>query len=298
MLSNFIDQTIIGIQTGSIYALIALGYTMVYGIIKLINFAHGDILMFGAYITYYGIEKGYSFTISLLLSIVICIILGILIEILAYRPIRNAPRISALITAIGVSFLLESIALILFGVTPKVIPTDKIPLFLSSVEKINIFGINISRLTAFVIISSIIIMAILYIFIKYTKLGKATRAVSEDQIASKLMGINTNLTIMLTFAIGSALGAFGGVMYALMYPRIEAYMGMLPGIKAFIAAVLGGIGSIPGAVLGGYLLGIVETYTKGYISTTWSNPIVFFILILIMLYKPKGLLGKAVKEKV
>lgn len=298
MLKNFLEQTIIGLQTGSIYALIALGYTMVYGIVKLINFAHGDILMIGAFITYYGVNKGYNFFIAILISIICCLILGILIDLLAYRPLRNAPRISALITAIGVSFVLESTALILFGSAPKVIDQDFIPKILSPIYKVNILGFEISYLTLFILITTIFLMIILNLFIKYTNLGKSTRAVSQDMIAAKLMGINVNYTIALIFAIGSSLGAFGGVMYALMYPRIEPYMGILPGLKAFIAAVFGGIGSIPGAIVGGYLLGIIETYTKAYISTTWSNPLVFFILIVILLLRPNGIFGKNMKEKV
>lgn len=298
MLKNFLEQTIIGLQTGSIYALIALGYTMVYGIVKLINFAHGDILMIGAFITYYGVNKGYNFFIAILISIICCLILGILIDLLAYRSLRNAPRISALITAIGVSFVLESTALILFGSAPKVIDQDFIPKILSPIYKVNILGFEISYLTLFILITTIFLMIILNLFIKYTNLGKSTRAVSQDMIAAKLMGINVNYTIALIFAIGSSLGAFGGVMYALMYPRIEPYMGILPGLKAFIAAVFGGIGSIPGAIVGGYLLGIIETYTKAYISTTWSNPLVFFILIVILLLRPNGIFGKNMKEKV
>lgn len=298
MLQNFIEQTIIGLQIGSIYALIALGYTMVYGIVKLINFAHGDILMVGAFVTYYGTTKGLSLTSSLIVAIIFCAILGIVIDILAYRPLRNAPRMSALITAIGVSFLLQSVALILFGATPKIIKQDIVPDFLSTTKSISVLGYSISNLSVFIIIVSLICMLVLNIYIKYTKWGKATRAVSQDIEASNLMGINSNLMISTTFAIGSALGALGGIMYALMYPQIEAYMGIMPGLKAFIAAVFGGIGSIPGAMFGAYLIGFVETYVKGYISTSWANPLVFFILITILLFKPSGIFGKNIKEKV
>lgn len=298
MFKNFIDQTIIGLQTGSIYALIALGYTMVYGIVKLINFAHGDLLMVGAYVAYYGVEKGLSLTVSIIISIVFCAILGILIDMAAYKPLRNASRMSVLITAIGVSFLLESLALIFFGAAPKIINTDNVPIFLKTTEKLTIAEFSISYLSLFVIVISLVSMAILFMFIKYTNIGKAMRAVAQDTGAATLMGINTNFTISLTFAIGSSLGALGGIMYALMYPRIEPYMGMLPGLKAFIAAVFGGIGSIPGAMLGGYILGIMETYTKAYISTNWANPIVFLLLIIILLFKPNGILGKNIKEKV
>lgn len=298
MIKNFIEQTLNGLQTGSIYSLIALGYTMVYGISKLINFAHGDILMVGAYTTFYMVSKGFSVSLSLLISIALCSILGVLIERLAYRPLRNAPRMNILITAIGVSFILEAISLILAGPSPVVIPTENIIPILSSVYKVNIFGINISYLSLFIILMTLFVMILLMFYIKYTRIGKATRAVSQDSDAAKLMGINTDITIAITFAIGSGLGALGGVMYALMYPRVDPYMGLLPGLKAFIAAVFGGIGSIPGAMVGGYVMGILENYIKGYISSTWANPLVFGLLIIILIFKPNGLFGKYVKEKV
>lgn len=298
MFKNFIEQTINGIQTGSIYALIAIGYTMVYGIVKLINFAHGDILMIGAYMAYIAVNRGFGMTLSLIISIIICSILGIIIEKLAYRPLRNSPRMNVLITAIGISFLLESLALVLFGAEPKVIKTSYLPIYLSNTNYFTFFNISISYLSVFIITITLILMILLYAYIKYTNLGKATRAVSQDIFAAKLMGINTDFTIALTFAIGSALGAFGGVMYALTYPRIDAYMGILPGLKAFIAAVFGGIGFIPGAMFGGYVLGLLETYVKGYISSTWANPIVFTLLVIIILFKPSGLFGKNIKEKV
>lgn len=298
MLKNLIEQTINGLQTGSIYALIALGYTMVYGIVKLINFAHGDILMIGAYLTFIAVSNGMPLIIAILLSIVFCAILGVVIDFFAYRPLRNAPKISALITAIGMSFLLESVALIIFGATPKVIDQKYIPGFLSDNKKLNLGVVQISMLTIFVIVVTIICMVALNLFIKKTKLGKATRAVSQDTGAAQLMGINVNKTIAITFAIGSGLGALGGALYAIVYPQIEPYMGMLPGLKAFIAAVFGGIGSIPGAMVGGYILGLLEAYVKGSFLTTWANPIVFGILILILIFKPNGLFGKNMKEKV
>ena len=298
MLKNLIEQTINGLQTGSIYALIALGYTMVYGIVKLINFAHGDILMIGAYLTFIAVSNGMPLIIAILLSIVFCAILGVVIDFFAYRPLRNAPKISALITAIGMSFLLESVALIIFGATPKVIDQKYIPGFLSDNKKLNLGVVQISMLTIFVIFVTIICMVALNLFIKKTKLGKATRAVSQDTGAAQLMGINVNKTIAITFAIGSGLGALGGALYAIVYPQIEPYMGMLPGLKAFIAAVFGGIGSIPGAMVGGYVLGLLEAYVKGSFLTTWANPIVFGILILILIFKPNGLFGKNMKEKV
>ncbi|QXW65741.1 branched-chain amino acid ABC transporter permease [Streptobacillus moniliformis] len=298
MFKNFIDQTINGLQTGSIYALIALGYTMVYGIVKLINFAHGDILMIGAYISFMAVNRGFGLTTALIISIIFCSILGIVMERLAYRPLRDASRMNVLITAIGLSFLLESLALIYFGASPKIIKSEFIPKYLSSSEYISIFGIRVSNLSFFVIIVTLFCMLLLHVFIKYTNLGKATRAVSQDISAAKLMGINTDFTISLTFAIGSALGSLGGLMYALTYPRIDPYMGLLPGLKAFIAAVFGGIGNIPGAMVGGYVMGLLETYVKGYISSTWANPIVFILLIIILLFKPNGLFGKNRKEKV
>ena len=298
MLKSFIEQTINGLQTGSIYALIALGYTMVYGIVKLINFAHGDILMVGAYATLIAVSHGMPLIVAIVLSMVLCAFLGVVIDFLAYRPIRKAPKISALITAIGMSFLLESLALIIFGANPRVIDQKYIPGFLSNNNKISIGFLSISMLTIFVIVVTSICMIALNLFIKNTKLGKATRAVSQDTGAAQLMGINVNKTIAITFAIGSGLGALGGALYAIVYPQIEPYMGMLPGLKAFIAAVFGGIGSIPGAMVGGYVLGLLEAYVKGSSLTTWANPIVFGVLILILIFRPNGLFGKNVKEKV
>jgi inner-membrane translocator len=298
MLKSFIEQTINGLQTGSIYALIALGYTMVYGIVKLINFAHGDILMIGAYTTLIAVSHGMPLIVAIILSMILCAFLGVIIDFFAYRPIRKAPKISALITAIGMSFLLESLALIIFGANPRVIDQKYIPAFLSNNNKISLGFLNISMLTLFVITVTSICMIALNLFIKKTKLGKATRAVSQDTGAAQLMGINVNKTIAITFAIGSGLGALGGALYAIVYPQIEPYMGMLPGLKAFIAAVFGGIGSIPGAMFGGYVLGLLEAYVKGSSLTTWANPIVFGILILILIFRPNGLFGKNTKEKV
>ena len=298
MLKSFIEQTINGLQTGSIYALIALGYTMVYGIVKLINFAHGDILMIGAYTTLIAVSHGMPLLVAIILSMILCAFLGVIIDFFAYRPIRKAPKISALITAIGMSFLLESLALIIFGANPRVIDQKYIPAFLSNNNKISLGFLNISMLTLFVITVTSVCMIALNLFIKKTKLGKATRAVSQDTGAAQLMGINVNKTIAITFAIGSGLGALGGALYAIVYPQIEPYMGMLPGLKAFIAAVFGGIGSIPGAMFGGYVLGLLEAYVKGSSLTTWANPIVFGILILILIFRPNGLFGKNTKEKV
>ena len=297
MLKNFIEQTINGLQVGSIYALIALGYTMVYGIVKLINFAHGDILMVGAYVSFVLVGKGMPLPMAIIISMITCVVLGITIDYLAYRPLRNSPRISALITAIGVSFLLESLALLIFKAEPKLIKADKIPSYLSS-EPVNFGFVSVSKLTIFIIVITLSCMFILNYFIKHTKLGKATRAVSQDTNAAKLMGINVNVTIAITFAIGSALGSLGGILYALMYPRIEPYMGVLPGLKAFIAAVFGGIGSIPGAMVGGILLGVIEIFSKAYISSQVADAIVFAVLIIVLLVKPSGLFGKNIQEKV
>ena len=288
MLKSFIEQTINGLQTGSIYALIALGYTMVYGIVKLINFAHGDILMIGAYTTLIAVSHGMPLIVAIILSMILCAFLGVIIDFFAYRPIRKAPKISALITAIGMSFLLESLALIIFGANPRVIDQKYIPAFLSNNNKISLGFLNISMLTLFVITVTSVCMIALNLFIKKTKLGKATRAVSQDTGAAQLMGINVNKTIAITFAIGSGLGALGGALYAIVYPQIEPYMGMLPGLKAFI----------PGAMFGGYVLGLLEAYVKGSSLTTWANPIVFGILILILIFRPNGLFGKNTKEKV
>jgi branched-chain amino acid transport system permease protein len=290
---QFIQQLINGVHVGSIYALIALGYTMVYGIVKLINFAHGEIMMLGAYVGFFAIGLwGLPFPLALLVAMVFSALLGVVIERIAYKPLRNAPRISALITAIGMSLLLQNIALVLFGPDPQ-----KMPAVISK-EAIHLGGVQISYLTIVTLVLAVGFMILLELFIKRTKTGKAMRAVSQDKAASTLMGIDVNRIISVTFAIGSALGALGGVLYAVAYPQIEPYMGIMPGLKAFVAAVLGGIGSIPGAMLGGFILGIMESLTKGYISSQWSDAVVFGVLILVLLIKPSGLLGKNTREKV
>ena len=278
---------------GSIYALIALGYTMVYGIIRLINFAHGEIMMAGAYIAFLlATSTGLSFVPIMIISMVVSAIIGVLVEIVAYRPLRKAPRISVLITAIGVSFFLQNLALVLFKADPKIMPEiiEKKPITISALQ--------VGTVTVTTLLLSILFMIGLDIFVKRTKAGKAMRAVSEDKDAAMLMGINVNRTISLTFAIGSALGALGGVLYAVMYTQVFPTLGVLPGLKAFVAAVLGGIGLIPGAVLGGFVIGMIETMTKAYLSTQWSDAIVFGLLILVLLVKPTGILGKNEKEKV
>ncbi len=290
---QFIQQFINGVHVGSIYALIALGYTMVYGIVKLINFAHGEIMMLGAYVGFFAIGLwGLPFPLALLVAMVFSALLGVVIERIAYKPLRNAPRISALITAIGMSLLLQNIALVLFGPDPQ-----KMPAVISK-EAIHLGSIQISYLTIVTLVLAVGFMILLELFIKRTKTGKAMRAVSQDKAASTLMGIDVNRIISVTFAIGSALGALGGVLYAVAYPQVEPYMGIMPGLKAFVAAVLGGIGSIPGAMIGGFILGIMESLTKGYISSQWSDAVVFGVLILVLLIKPSGLLGKNTREKV
>lgn len=289
----FLQQMINGLSVGSIYALIALGYTMVYGIIKLINFAHGEIMMAGAYFAFLiAISTNLPFPLVLVFSMIMAALLGMFTEYIAYKPLRNAPRISALITAIGVSFFLQNLALVIFKANPKIMPE-------LIVKKPIIIGtLKIGTVTLTTLVLSIIFMIILDIFVKKTKPGKAMRAVSEDKEAAMLMGINVDRTISITFAIGSALGALGGVLYSITYTQVFPTMGVMPGLKAFVAAVLGGIGLIPGAVLGGFVIGMIETVSKAYISSQWSDAIVFGLLIIVLLFKPTGILGKNEKEKV
>lgn len=291
----FFQQLINALNAGSIYALVAIGYTMVYGIIKLINFAHGEIMMFGAYFAFI-FASMFPFQLPVIVIIIISMVLsgvmGILVERIAYRKLRNAPRISALITAIGMSLFLQNVALLIFRPEPKVMPV------LISKTQVNVFGLSVPILTLYTIGISALFMILLTVFVKQTKAGKAMRAVSEDQEAAKLMGINVNSIISLTFALGSALGALGGIFYAIAFTQVDPYLGVMPGLKAFVAAVLGGIGNIGGAMLGGYIIGAVETFTNAYISTRWADAIVFSILILVLLFKPSGILGKNTKEKV
>ncbi len=291
--SQFLMQLVNGINAGSIYALIALGYTMVYGIAKLINFAHGDIIMVGAYICLFAISSfNLPIWLAIILSIIVCALLGIVVEKIAYKPLRSASRISLLITAIGVSYFLQSLFQLLFSANPRPFPT------IINLPALSIGSISISAPYYITFIVSVILMSILHLFVQKTKIGKAMRAVSEDSQAAQLMGINIDKTISITFAIGSALAAVAGILYCSSYPMVNPYLGSLPGIKAFIAAVLGGIGSIPGAVLGGFILGIIEALTKAYISSQLSDAIVFTVLIIMLVFKPSGILGKNVKEKV
>ena len=289
----FLQQLINAIKVGSIYAVIALGYTMVYGIIKLINFAHGEMMMFGAYFAFVlATTTPLPFIVVLLLSMGLTALLGILIEKIAYAPLRKAPRLSVLITAIGMSLFLQNLAQIIWGADPKRMPA--VDLF----DAIKIGNITIDAITIVTVGLSVLFMVALQLFVKYTKPGKAMRAVSEDKDAAALMGINVNNTITLTFAIGTGLGALGGVLYSVAYTKIEFVMGVMPGLKAFVAAVLGGIGFMPGAMLGGFIIGLIENMTKAYISTAWADGIVFLVLIIVLLVKPSGIMGKHTKEKV
>lgn len=289
----FLQQLINGLSVGSIYAVIALGYTMVYGIIRLINFAHGEIMMMGAYFAFITVfATGMPFYMVLIVSMVMAAVLGVTIESLAYKPLRKAPRISALITAIGMSLFLQNLALVIFRADPKIMPAiiPKRPIMIGPLQ--------IGTVTVTTIALSIFFMVLLDFFVKKTKPRKSMRAVSEDKEASILMGINVNKTISITFAIGSALGALGGVLYSVAYTQVFPTMGVMPGLKAFVAAVLGGIGLIPGAMLGGFVIGMIETIAKAYISSQWSDAIVFGILIIVLLIKPTGILGKNEREKV
>jgi len=286
---TFLSHLINGISLGSVYAIIALGYTMVYGIAKMLNFAHGDVIMVGAYISFCTTSYlGLSPLVSVLFSIIVCTVLGIVVERLAYKPLRQAPSLAVLITAIGVSYFLQNAALLIWGSSPKTF---------SSVTGSWTLKLFDGQLIVSVL-ACILIMICLTLFTNKTKTGTAMRAVSEDKAAAGLMGINVNTTISLTFAIGSGLAAIAGVLLCSAYPTLMPTTGSMPGIKAFTAAVFGGIGSIPGAMIGGILLGIIEIFSKAYISTQLSDAIVFAVLIVVLIVKPDGLLGKHVSEKV
>ena len=293
---EFLLQIINGLQIGSIYALISLGYTMVYGIAQLINFAHGDIIMVGAYISLFSIpaftRMGLPVWLTMIPAVIVCVLLGMFTERVAYRPLRNSPRISNLITAIGVSLFLENLFMKLF--TPNTRPFSKV----FTQPPIIFAGLHLNFGTVVTIIVTIILSVGLQYFMKKTKYGKAMLATSEDYGAARLVGINVDHTIQLTFAIGSGLAAVAAVLYVASYPQVQPLMGSMPGIKAFIAAVLGGIGILPGAVLGGFILGIVESLTRAYLSSQLADAFVFAILIIVLLVKPTGILGKNVREKV
>ena len=291
LLTNLIN----GLSLGSVYALIALGYTMVYGIAKMLNFAHGDVIMVGGYICFCAMSYlGLPPVVGVLLAIVGCTLLGVVIERLAYKPLRGAGSLDVLITAIGVSYFLENAALLIWKSDPKTFPN------ILDFPSLTLFDgqLTVSVTTIVTIVVCVAIMVGLMMFTGKTRMGKAMRACSEDRGAATLMGINVNSTISLTFAIGSGLAAIAGVLMCTAYPVLTPTVGMMPGIKAFTAAVFGGIGSIPGAFLGGILLGVIETFTKAYISTQLSDAVVFGILIIVLLIKPTGLLGKVIREKV
>ena len=292
---NFLSHLINGISLGSIYAIIALGYTMVYGIAKMLNFAHGDVIMVGAYVCFFALNSfGLPVPVSILMAMLVCTVLGIVIERLAYKPLRAAPSLAVLITAIGVSYFLQNGAQLLWSSNPRVFPS----IFENASIKLFDGQLILSLNTIVTIVACTIIMIGLQLFTDKTKIGKAMRACSEDKDAAVLMGINVNRTISVTFAIGSALAAIAGVLLCTAYPLLKPTTGSMPGIKAFTAAVFGGIGSIPGAFLGGVLLGIIEIFAKAYISTELSDAIVFLVLILVLLIRPAGLLGKKTVVKV
>ena len=296
-MTEFLQQLLNGISLGAIFALIALGYTMVYGVLRFINFAHADVFMVGAFVGYYGGQLVPAGSIwgglaVLALAMIACAILGVVIERLAYRPLRNGPTLNVLITAIGVSLLLENLGQYLFGAAPRAFPE------LFPVKTFDLGGLFISSNQLVVIGVTLVLLFALRFIVLHTKIGTAMRAVSMNKQAASLVGINNDLVISFTFALGSSLAAAGGILYALNYPSIDPMMGVLPGLKAFVAAVLGGIGNIPGAALGGMLIGIIETFVNGSEWSTYKDAIAFTLLILILIFRPAGLLGRHVKEKV
>lgn len=300
-MQEFVQHLINGISLGSIYALIALGYTMVYGILQLINFAHSEVYMVGAFAAYYtarvlGLDAKpgvLTFITVLVAAMAVCSILGVTIERLAYRPLRKAPKLNSLITAIGVSLLLQYSGQIIFGADPKVFPN-----ILEDASLASFGDVNLRLFDVTILIVGIIFMIALHYLIHYTKTGKAMRAVSNNQVVASLMGINGDKVIAMTFVIGSSLAGVGAVLVGMKYPKIDPLMGMLIGLKAFTAAVLGGIGNLGGAVLGGVLMGVCEEFVVGYLSSTYRDAVAFAILIVILLFRPSGLLGRSQVEKV
>lgn len=290
---EFLQYLVSGISLGSVYAIIALGYTMVYGIAKMLNFAHGDVIMVGAYIIFISVSTmGLPPIVGVIVAVILCTILGMLIEKIAYKPLRGASSLAVLITAIGVSYFLQNMALIVVGADSKSFDS------VIGIGPFHFGGLVVSGETLVTVVSCVVIMMVLTFFINKTRAGQAMLAVSEDRGAATLMGINVNGTIALTFAIGSGLAAIAGALLCSAYPSLSPYTGSMPGIKAFTAAVFGGIGSIPGAFIGGLLLGVIEILGKAYVSSQLSDAIVFAVLILVLVVKPTGILGKNIQEKV
>lgn len=289
----FLTQVLNGLQLGSIYALVALGYTMVYGIILLLNFAHGDIIMFGSYVAWIAlVQLGLNPAIAVLLAIFGCVLLGVLIDKVAYAPLREAPRLSILITAIGVSYLLENGVQLLLGADAKVVPS------IIDLGTVQVFGSTLSGTALLTVAVTIVATVVLTVLVQKTRLGKEMRAVSEDMGAARLMGVNVNSTISFTFAVGSALAGIAAILYTMAYQQASPTMGVMLGTKAFVAAVLGGIGSIPGAVIGGLIVGFSEVFVAAFGLSVWQDAVVFLLLILVLIVKPTGLLGRPVTEKV
>lgn len=289
----FLTQVLNGLQLGSIYALVALGYTMVYGIILLLNFAHGDIIMFGSYVAWIAlVQLGLNPAIAVLIAVFGCVVLGVLIDKVAYAPLREAPRLSILITAIGVSYLLENGVQLLLGADAKVVPS------IIDLGTVQVFGSTLSGTALLTVAVTIVATVVLTLLVQKTRLGKAMRAVSEDMGAARLMGVNVNSTISFTFAVGSALAGIAAILYSMAYQQVSPTMGVMLGTKAFVAAVLGGIGSIPGAVIGGLIVGFSEVFVAAFGLSVWQDAVVFLLLILVLVVKPTGLLGRPVTEKV
>ena len=289
----FLTQVLNGLQLGSIYALVALGYTMVYGIILLLNFAHGDIIMFGSYVAWIAlVQLGLNPAIAVLFAVFGCVVLGVLIDKVAYAPLREAPRLSILITAIGVSYLLENGVQLLLGADAKVVPS------IIDLGTVQVFGSTLSGTALLTVAVTIVATVVLTLLVQKTRLGKAMRAVSEDMGAARLMGVNVNSTISFTFAVGSALAGIAAILYSMAYQQVSPTMGVMLGTKAFVAAVLGGIGSIPGAVIGGLIVGFSEVFVAAFGLSVWQDAVVFLLLILVLVVKPTGLLGRPVTEKV
>lgn len=296
--SLFLQQLVNGITLGGVYALIAVGYTMVYGVIQLINFAHGEIYMLGAFLAYTLVAVvGMPFFPAFILTLMICAVLGVVLDFVAYRPLRKAPRLAALITAIGMSIFLQNMALLIWGSQIKSYPRDVLPAFFSE-PALNMGDVTLSWLQLFILSITLLFMIILHLTIHKTRIGMAMRAISQDKTASALMGIGVNRVISFTFAIGSAMGGMAGILVGLYYNAIFPTMGYVAGIKAFAAAVLGGIGSVPGAMLGGGVLGIAEVMGAGYISSEYRDGISYAVMIAVILFKPSGLIGKQMGEKV